>query len=138
MKVSFSRDEIANSVDFCSPTEVTNLVMEIRDLVGEDAVLVHQEAEAPLLLQQSLLAAVSDELLHVHLMTSEGLKTLQRQEKGSYQLSDKLRVHGCVNMTSLFSVNLEKHYKGTKCPVRLNVRHCDRSKCQRSCIFISR
>ncbi len=108
MKVSFSRDEIANSVDFCSPTEVTNLVVEIRDLVGEDAVLVHQEAEAPLLLQQSLLAAVSDELLHVHLTMSESLKTLQRKEKGSYQLSDKLHVHGCVKMTSLFRCELIK------------------------------
>lgn len=105
MKVSFSRDEIANSVDFCSPTEeVTNLVMEIRDLIGEGAVLVHQEAEAPLLLQQSLPAAVSDELLHVHLAVSESLKTLQRKEKGSYQLSDKQRVHGFVKMTSHFSV----------------------------------
>lgn len=51
--------------------------MESRDLEGEGAVLVHQEAEAPLFLQKSLPAAVSDELLHVHLTVSESLKTLQ-------------------------------------------------------------
>lgn len=55
--------------------------MESSDLEGEDAVLVHQEAEAPLLLQQSLPAAFSDELLHVHLTVSESLKTLQRTER---------------------------------------------------------
>lgn len=107
MNVS-SHDEMANSVDFCSSTEVTNLFMEIRDLVGEGAVLVHQEAEAPLLLQQSLPAAVSDELLHVHLTVSESLKTLHRKEKkGSYQLSDKQRVSWlCEDDIPFFSVNL--------------------------------
>lgn len=43
------------------------LLVEVGNLIGEHAVFVCQEAETPLFLQQRLSAAVSDELLHVHL-----------------------------------------------------------------------
>lgn len=44
-----------------------HLLVEVANLIGEHAVLVCQEAETPLFLQQRLFAAISDELLHVHL-----------------------------------------------------------------------
>lgn len=41
---------------------------------------VHQEAEPPLLLKQSLLTAICNKLLHVHLAVCEGLQTLLRKK----------------------------------------------------------
>lgn len=55
--------------------------METTDLIREAAVLVHKKTEASLLLQQSLAAAVSNKLLHVHLTVSESLYTLQERER---------------------------------------------------------
>lgn len=45
-------------------------------LVGEHAVFVHQETEASLLLQQSLLTAICDEHLHVHLTVCQCFQAL--------------------------------------------------------------
>lgn len=43
------------------------VLIEVANLTGEHAVFVRQETEASLFFQQSLSAAVSNELLHVHL-----------------------------------------------------------------------
>lgn len=43
------------------------VLIEVTNLTGEHAVFVRQETEASLFFQQSLSAAVSNELLHVHL-----------------------------------------------------------------------
>lgn len=51
--------------------------MEAANLIGEHAVFVCQETEAPLFLQQCFSAAISDELLHVHLARRDGLHILQ-------------------------------------------------------------
>lgn len=56
------------------------LVVEGGGLVGEHAVFVHQEAEAPLLLQQSLFAAVGQEQLHVHLTAHQRLQALRTKK----------------------------------------------------------
>lgn len=58
---------------------MTDLFMERCELIGEDAMFVHQEAEPPLLLQQCLPTSVSNKLLHVHLTMGEGLQTLGRE-----------------------------------------------------------
>lgn len=50
--------------------------MEGSELVGEQTVFVHQETEASLLLQQSLLAAVRGEQLHVHLTARQRFQAL--------------------------------------------------------------
>lgn len=84
-------------------TEVTNLVMESCGLDGEVAVLVHQEAEAPLLLQQSLSTAVSDELLHVHLTVSESLETLQRTKRTRSQV-----VISCPTSSAIMAFKIKK------------------------------
>lgn len=55
-----------------------HLVVEAAELGGKHAVLLSQEPEAPLLLHQRLSAAVSDELLHVHLAGRDGLQVLRR------------------------------------------------------------
>lgn len=52
------------------------LVMEVCKLVGKHAVFVHQETEASLLLQQSFLAALCDEQLHVHLTARQRFQAL--------------------------------------------------------------
>lgn len=54
--------------------------MEGGELVGEHAVFVHQETEASLLLQQSLLTAVCDEQLHVHLTARQRFQALNTQQ----------------------------------------------------------
>lgn len=53
------------------------LVMKVAHLIGEQAVFVCQEAEAPFLFQQSLFAAIGNKLLHVHLTCWDGLHILQ-------------------------------------------------------------
>ena len=55
-----------------------DLVVEGGVLIGESAVLVHQEAEPPLLLHQGLLTAVRYEILHVHLPRRQRLQKLRR------------------------------------------------------------
>lgn len=42
-------------------------LMEVANLIGEHAVFVRQETEASLFFQEGFFAAVSNELLHVHL-----------------------------------------------------------------------
>lgn len=74
-------------------SDIINLFMESSKLVGESAMFVHQEAEPSLLLQQSLLTAICNKLLHVHLAVGEGLQTLQRRKKDkAYRLSHKSAV----------------------------------------------
>lgn len=60
--------------------------MEVANLIGEHAVFVRQETEAPLLLQQGLSAAVSDELLHVHLARRDGLHVLRAGSEDSSEV----------------------------------------------------
>lgn len=55
--------------------------MEGGVLVGEQAVFVHQETEASLLLQQSLLTAVCDEQLHVHLTACQRFQALKTNKQ---------------------------------------------------------
>lgn len=55
--------------------------MEGSDLVGKRTVFVHQETEAPLLFQQSLLTAVSDEQLHVHLAARQRFQALTKHKQ---------------------------------------------------------
>lgn len=57
-------------------SRVFYLVMEGSGLVGEHAVFVHQETETSLLLQQSLLTAVCDEQLQVHLTACQCFQAL--------------------------------------------------------------
>lgn len=59
---------------------VSYLVVEGSDLVGQHAVFVHQKTEASLLLQQSLLTAVCDEQLHVHLTTRQCFQALKHTQ----------------------------------------------------------
>lgn len=44
---------------------------------------VHKEAEPPLLLKQSLLTAICNKLLHVHLAVCEGLQTLLGEKENT-------------------------------------------------------
>lgn len=62
------------------------LLVEGANLIGEHAVFVRQETEAPLLLQQGLSAAVSDELLHVHLSRRDGLHILRTGSEGGSEV----------------------------------------------------
>lgn len=59
--------------------------MEGSDLIGEHAVFVHKEAEASLLLQQSLFTSIRNEQLHVHLSARQSFQTLMDKEKSKYQ-----------------------------------------------------
>lgn len=52
------------------------LIMEGGNLIGQHAVLVYQETEASLLLQQSLLTAICEEQLHVHLTACQRFQAL--------------------------------------------------------------
>lgn len=65
----------------------THLHVEVANLIGEHAVFVRQETEASLLFQKRFSAAVSDELLHVHLARRDRLQKLRtgqdtRQQRG--------------------------------------------------------
>lgn len=62
-----------------SRRSVLYLVMEGGDLVGEQAVFVHQETKASLLLQQRLLTAVCNEQLHVHLTACQRFQALTKK-----------------------------------------------------------
>lgn len=56
-------------------------VMKVANVIREHAVFVDQETEAALFFQQSLSAAVGDELLHVHLARRDGLHVLRGPTK---------------------------------------------------------
>lgn len=58
------------------------LIMEGGDLIGQHAVLVYQETEASLLLQQSLLTAICEEQLHVHLTACQRFQALTTNTEG--------------------------------------------------------
>lgn len=58
------------------------VLIEVANLTGEHAVFVRQETEASLFFQQSLSAAVSNELLHVHLAWWDSLQVLQKVVTG--------------------------------------------------------
>lgn len=59
------------------------LIVEGCDLVGQHAVLVDQKTEAPLLLQQSLPAAICEEQLHVHLTARQCFEALATNTEGA-------------------------------------------------------
>lgn len=62
---------------------VSYLIVEGCDLVGQRAVLVYQKTEAPLLLQQSLPAAICEEQLHVHLTARQCFQALATNTEGA-------------------------------------------------------
>lgn len=62
---------------------ISYLIVEGCDLVGQHAVLVHQKTEAPLLLQQSLPAAICEEQLHVHLTARQCFQALATNTEGA-------------------------------------------------------
>lgn len=60
-------------------TWYTHLQVVAVHVAGQAAVLVHQEAETPLLFKQCLLAAVCNEFLDFTLARSDGLHVLGKQ-----------------------------------------------------------
>lgn len=70
-------------------TAPSYLFVEVTNLIGEHAVFVRQEAEAPLFFQQCLSAAVGNELLHVRLARRDRFHVLQTG--GSWEVNKEVR-----------------------------------------------
>lgn len=77
---------------------------------GEAAVLVHQEAEAPLLLQERLSAALRDEPLDLALARGDGFYVLGKQRAVmQYDGTNQAAAQPSIYLPpSLYSVYLDK------------------------------
>lgn len=67
--------------DGVKPVPAPHLLVVVLREAGEAAVLVHQEAEAPLLLQERLSAALRDEPLDLALARGDRFYVLGKQEQ---------------------------------------------------------
>lgn len=118
-----------------------HLLVEVANLVGEHAMFVCQEAETPLFLQQRLLAAIGDKLLHVHLSWRQGLHVLRTEVRGQHggcSMSLNDQQGGLKQETaSLNDVKTKKHFHSLwaslslfPCGFTEEMRKLDRRPCR--------